>query len=94
MKFLRSDNGDEYTFSELKEYLVSEGTEYHLSISGQSEQNRVVERMNQTLTERARSMRLQADMSECFWAKAVSHASYLVNRSPSMTVNLQISEEI
>jgi len=50
--------------------------------------------MNQTLTERAHSMRLQADMSEGFWAEAVSRASYLVNKSPSTVVNFHISEEI
>jgi len=27
-------------------------------------------------------------MSEDFWAEALSHVSYLVNRSPSITVNL------
>ena len=50
--------------------------------------------MNQTLIERARSMRLHANMSEGFWAEALSHASYLVNMSPSTAVNLQISEGI
>ena len=50
--------------------------------------------MNQTLTECARDIRLQADMSERFWVEAVNHASYMVNRSPSIAVDLQISEEI
>jgi len=50
--------------------------------------------MNQTLTERACSIRLQADMSEGFWAEAVNHVSYLRSRSPSTTINLQIPEEI
>jgi len=50
--------------------------------------------MNQTLTERARCIRLQADMSEGFWVVAVNHVSYLVNKSPSTTVDLQIPEEI
>ena len=50
--------------------------------------------MNQTLIERARSIRLQADMSEGFWAEAVNHVSYLVNMSSSITIGLQIPEEI
>ena len=44
--------------------------------------------MNQIFTERARSMRLQADKSEGFWAETVSHVSNLVNRSLSTVVDL------
>jgi len=44
--------------------------------------------MNQTLIKRACSMRLQADMSEGSRAETVSHASYLVNITPSTTVDL------
>ena len=40
--------------------------------------------VNQTLTECARNIRLQADMSERFWAKVVNHASYLLNQ---VTIN-------
>ena len=50
--------------------------------------------MNQILTEHARSIRLHADMSEGFWAEAVNHASYLVNMSPSIAINLQIPEKV
>ena len=46
VKFLRSDNGGEYTSSEFKGYLASEGIEHQLTISGRPEQNRVAERMN------------------------------------------------
>jgi len=44
--------------------------------------------MNRTLTERARKIRLQANMSEGFKAETVSHACYLVNRSPFTTADL------
>ena len=63
VKVLRSNNGGEYTFVEFKSYLAGEGIEHQLSISRLLEQNRVAERMNLTLTERGRSIRLQADMS-------------------------------
>ena len=49
--------------------------------------------MNQTLTERACSIRLQTDMSEGLWAETVSHVSYLVNMSLFTAVDLQISED-
>jgi len=87
VKFLRSDNVGEYTSSEFKEYLASEYIEHQLTIPGRLEQNGVVKRIDQILTERAHSMRLLANMSESFWAEAVSHASYLVNMSPSTTIN-------
>jgi len=87
VKLLRSDNGAEYISLEFKESLASKDIEHQLTIPGWSEQNRVAERMNHTLKWRARNMRLQADMSEDFWAEAVSHASYLMNRLPSTVIN-------
>ena len=50
--------------------------------------------MNQTLTEYARRMRLQADMSEGFWAETVSHVSYLVDRSPSIALIFKSQKNI
>jgi len=94
VKVLRSDNGGKYTSTEFKAYLAGKGIEHQLNISGWSEQNGVVERINGILSECARSIWLQADMSEGFWAETVNHASYLVNRSPSTVVDLQIPEEI
>jgi len=82
VKVLISDNEGEYTSTEFKAYLAGNDIEHQLSISGRSEQNEVSECIDRTLTERARSIWLQADMSEEFWAEVVNHASYLVNRSP------------
>jgi len=94
VKVLRSNNGGEYISKEFKDYLASKGIKHQLSISRRQEQNEVAERMNQTLIKRARSIRLQADMSEGFWANAMNHASYLVNMSPLPAIDLQIPEEI
>jgi len=66
VKVLRSDNGGEYTFKEFKDHLASKGIKHQLSISGRPEQNEIAERMNRTLTERARSIRLQTNMSKNF----------------------------
>jgi len=85
---LESYNEGEYTSKEFKDYLTSKGIKHQLSILGRSEQNRVAEHMNRTLIERANSIRLQADMSEEFWAEAVNHASYLVNMSLLTAIDL------
>ena len=74
VKVLRSDNGDKYTSMEFKAYLARKGIEHQLSIPGRPEQNGIAERMNRTLTEHDCSIRLQADLSENFWADAMNHA--------------------
>ena len=55
VKVLRFDNGGKYTSKEFKDYLASKRIKYQLSISGRREQNRVVDCMNRTLTERTRN---------------------------------------
>ena len=94
VKVLRSNNGGEYTSTEFKAYLAGKGIEHQLSISWRSKQNGVAEHINLTLTERTCSIRLQVNMFEGFWTEEVNHASYLVNRSPPITVDIQIPEEI
>lgn len=39
--------------------------------------------MNRTLIERAKCMFLKAALPKCFWAEAVTTASYVMNRSPT-----------
>ena len=94
VKVLRSDNGGGYTSTEFKTYLADKRIEHQLSIPGRPMQNGVAKCINRIFTERARNIRLKADMSVEFWAYTVNHASYLVNKSPSTVVDLQIPEEI
>ncbi|KAK8926176.1 hypothetical protein KSP39_PZI018366 [Platanthera zijinensis] len=85
VKYLRSDNGGEYTSTEFQNYCNQEGITRHLTIPGTPQQNGVVERMNRTLLERARCMRLFADLPK---------SCYLVNRSPSMSLDLKSPQEV
>jgi len=94
MKVLRFDNGGEHTSIEFKAYLAGEDIKHQQSIPGRPDHNGVAECINQTLTKRARSTRLQADMSEGFWAETVSHACYLVDMSLPIADDFQILEEI
>nr|GEX49786.1 retrovirus-related Pol polyprotein from transposon TNT 1-94 [Tanacetum cinerariifolium] len=56
--------------------------------------NRVAERMNITLLERARAMLTTASLGKSFWAEAVNTACYVINRSPSTAVELKTPIEI
>jgi hypothetical protein len=58
------------------------------------QQNRVVERMNGTLLERARCMFSNAGLGKEFWTKAVSMACYLVNRSSTTFIDCKTLEEV
>ncbi|KAL0328156.1 UNVERIFIED_CONTAM: Retrovirus-related Pol polyprotein from transposon TNT 1-94 [Sesamum calycinum] len=80
-KYLRSDNGTEYTDSQFKRFCEEHGIQRHFSVRKTPQQNGVAERMNRSLTERARWLRLNAGLPKSFWAEAVSMVCYLINRS-------------
>ena len=54
----------------------------------------VAERMNQTLVQRARCMRIDAGLSKQFWVEAVNTAAYLVNKSPSTAIDFKTPQEV
>ncbi|XP_062529208.1 uncharacterized protein LOC105841774 isoform X3 [Bombyx mori] len=49
-------------------------------------QNGLAERMNRTLVERARCMLFYANLEKKFWTEAVATAAYVVNRSPTKSL--------
>lgn len=93
IKYLRSDNGLEYKDSEFMKFCSSEGITRHFTVKGTPQQNGVAERMNRTLLERARCMRLNAGLPKIFWAEAVNMACYITNRAPSSGIDFKIPEE-
>ena len=64
------------------------------TILGTPQQNGVAERMNRTLNERSRSMRLHVGLSKTFWADTVSTAACLINRGPSVLMEFRLPEEV
>ena len=50
--------------------------------------------MNRTLLERARSMLSNANLQQELGAEVVATTCYLVNRSPSTTIECKIPEEV
>ena len=79
VKCLRSNNGGEYIDGGFSEYCVVQGIKMEKTIPGTPQQNGVAKRMNRTLNERARSMRLHARLLKTFWTDVVSIAAYLIN---------------
>lgn len=91
LKCLRSDNGGEYEV--FKPYCAEQGIRLEKTVPGTPQQNGVAERMNRTLNERARCMRLKSGLPETFWAEAINTAAHLINRGPSVPLDFGIPEE-
>ena len=83
LKVLHSDNDNESVSQEFIDYCESEGIKRHYTTPGDPKSNGVAERMNQTLLERTRCLRLTAKLKKGFWAEALSMAAFLINRTPS-----------
>ena len=94
IKCLKSDNGGEYESNQFKEFCSENGIRMIKTVPGTPEQNGVAERMNRTLNERIRCMRIQSGLPKVFWADAISTAAYLINRGPSVPLGYQLPEEV
>eukprot|EP00253_Pinus_taeda_P028998 PITA_28998 len=79
IKVLRIDNRGEFCNKEFEEFCNKCGIARQKTTPYTPQHNRVAERMNKTLMERARSMLNGARLGQEFWAEAVETACYLVN---------------
>ena len=94
IKRVRSDNGGEYRDNRFREFCANNGIKMEKTVPMTPQQNGVAERMNRTLNERARSMRIHVGLPKMFWAEAVNTATYLINRGPSIPLDGKIPEEV
>ncbi|KAK3038368.1 hypothetical protein RJ639_030268 [Escallonia herrerae] len=91
VKCLKSDNGSEYRDEGFQEYCSNNGIRLIRTVKRTPQENGLAERMNRTIMERARCMRIHADLPLQFWAAAVDTAVYLteVQQVLSMVVFLK-----
>lgn len=82
-KTLRSDRGGEYVNKEVQQYLMNEGIKFECTVGYAPEQNGVSERKNRTLMDATRTMLFESKFPDSFWAEAVRHANYVINRVTS-----------
>ena len=79
IKTLLSDRGGEYTSAEFNQYLDKQGTKHHYTIHDTPEQNRVAERLNQTLVEKTHAMLFESNLPKNLWGYAIQHVNYIKN---------------
>lgn len=90
----RCDNGREYISHEICQHFEDCGIQFEFTIRYTPQQNRVAEKMNRTIIEKARCMILHSKMSKVFWSEAVLAAVYLINRCPTNALKDRLPAEL
>ncbi|GKD15447.1 zinc finger, CCHC-type containing protein [Tanacetum coccineum] len=83
VRMLRTDRGGEFTSNEFTKYCKENGIARQLTAPYSPQQNGVVERRNRTVLSTTRSMMKAMKLPLNFWAEAVRHAIYILNRVPT-----------
>ncbi|KAL0355685.1 UNVERIFIED_CONTAM: Copia protein [Sesamum radiatum] len=83
---LRTDRGGEFTSNEFKAFCELHGIRRPMTVPRTPQQNGVAERKNRTVLNMARTMLKSKEMPKEFWAEAVACAVYLLNRSPTRSL--------
>ena len=94
MKCLRFDNKGEYTSLKFRRYREENGIKYYYTMKITTQQSGVVERMNRILTEKVRSLRLQASLPKSFWGDALIFTYFFVNRFSHRSLNRRLLEAV
>nr|GFB64090.1 zinc finger, CCHC-type [Tanacetum cinerariifolium] len=83
LRMLRTYRGGEFTSNEYTKYCKENGIARQLTTPYSPQQNRVVERRNRTVLSTKMSMMKAMKLPLTFWAEAVKHAIYILNRVPT-----------
>jgi hypothetical protein len=94
IKCLRTDNGTEYRDGDFLKFCEEHGIKRHFTVRKTPQQNGVAERLNRTITETARCLRLNVELPKIFWAEAMDMACYIINRSPRVALDEKVAEEV
>jgi len=94
IKFLRTDNGTEFTNSRFKEFCTNYGINHQFIIPYNPQQNGKIERLNQTLIYSAKAMLHDSMLNHQFWEDAINTSNYIHNRLPHRGIKNRIPFEI
>ncbi|GKU96422.1 hypothetical protein SLEP1_g9661 [Rubroshorea leprosula] len=93
LKCFHTDNGREYASKEFRDYYLKHCIRHEKTVPSTPQHNDVAERMNHTIVEKVRCMLRMAILPKPLWGEAVNTTVYLINRSPSVPLNFEISEK-
>ncbi|MCH81754.1 retrovirus-related pol polyprotein from transposon tnt 1-94, partial [Trifolium medium] len=90
---LRTDRGGEFVSTGFNDFCSNQGIKRQLTTAYTPQQNGVSERKNRTLMNMVRSMLAGRNVPKGFWPEAVKWATYVMNRSPTLSVKNITPEE-
>lgn len=90
----RTDRGGEFVSHEFNSYCEEEGIMRHLTAPYTFQQNGVVKRRNRTSMEMARSILKHMHIPNHLWGEAIRHATYLINRIATRSLQDQTPYEV
>ena len=94
IKFIRSDNGTEFSNSKFKNFCSINGIVHQFTIPYNPQQNGHAERLNGTLISSTKALLNDSKLGREFWEYAVDTANYIHNRIPHAGINYKIPYEI
>ncbi|KAL6621206.1 hypothetical protein ACP70R_033638 [Stipagrostis hirtigluma subsp. patula] len=86
LRTIRTDNGGEFTSTEFARHCEDSGVQRQFTVPYSPQQNGVVERRNQTVVAMARALLKQRKLPAIYWGEAVTTAVYLLNRTPTKSL--------
>jgi len=87
LKAFRSDRGGEFNSGAFIDFCDEHGIKHNTTAPYSPQQNGVVERRNQTVVEMARCLLKSMQVPGKYWGEAVKAAVYILNRSPTKSLN-------
>jgi hypothetical protein len=90
---LRSNNGGEYTFSDLKDFCKEVGIKRELTVSYNPQHKWVAERENRSIINSAKAMIHDHELPMFLWAEACNTAIYVQNKSAQKILGDKTPEE-
>jgi hypothetical protein len=91
---LQTDHGGEFTTRDFLDHCIEHRVQHHFTMPYTPEQNGVVERRNQSILGMARSMLKAMSMSGWLWGEAVATVVFILNRSPTQSVEGRTPYEV
>nr|GEX03090.1 retrotransposon protein, putative, Ty1-copia subclass [Tanacetum cinerariifolium] len=91
---LRTYNGLEFRNHEFEQLCIERRIARHITVVGTPQKNGLAERMNRTLMDKVRCLLIHFGLPKTFWVEATCTAAYLINRSPSTSIEKKTPMEM